>query len=126
MVKGLTMVVPMASGEAFAQVSALLGALGFEAGKGWTDAEGKGAAFLAPLGNLEIVTGRVPAVPALLVEVTQLDAVHAAVRAWLAENKLGQELASPEMTHWNSRLFSVEMAAGLTLGFLESENPLHG
>jgi 6,7-dimethyl-8-ribityllumazine synthase len=126
MVKGLTAVVPVAAEEAFSQVSALLGALGFEAGKGWTDAQGKGAAFLAPLGNLEIVTGRAPAVPSLLVEVTQLDTVHAAVKTWLAENKLPQELASPEMTHWNSRLFSVEMAAGLTVGFWESENPLHG
>jgi 6,7-dimethyl-8-ribityllumazine synthase len=126
MVKGLTAVVPVAAEEAFGQVSALLAALGFEPGKGWTDAEGRGAAFLAPVGNLEIVTGRPPAVPGLLVEVTQLDAVHAAVKAWLAENKLAQELASPEMTHWNARLFSVELPGGLTLGFWESENPLHG
>ena len=126
MVKGLTVVVPVAAEEAFGQVSALLGALGFEPGKGWADVEGKGAAFLAPVGNLEIVTGRAPAVPSLLVEVTQLDTVHTAVKAWLAKNKLPQELASPEMTHWDSRLFSVELAAGLTVGFWESENPLHG
>jgi 6,7-dimethyl-8-ribityllumazine synthase len=39
-------------------------------------------------------------------------------------------LGSPELTHWNSRLFTVKLpdgaSEGLTLGFWESENPLHG
>jgi len=124
MVKGITAIAAMASEEAFTQASSLLSALGFEPGKGWSDAEGKGAAFLAPVGNLELVTGRAPAVPALLVEVTQLDTVFATVKSW-AEKHLAK-LTEPAATHWNSRMFTVTVANGLELGFWESENPLHG
>jgi 6,7-dimethyl-8-ribityllumazine synthase len=115
----------VATEEAYAQLGELFAALGFEQGKGWEDGQGKGAAFLAPLGNLEFVTGRAPAVPGVLVEVTQLDSVHAAIAAWVGKypsHKLGEVTA----THWNSRLFSLELAGSLTLGFWESENPLHG
>ena len=91
MIKGLTTVAQVASEEAFAQLGELFQALGFEQGKGWDDGTGKGAAFLAPLGNLELVTGRAPAVPGLLVEVTQLDAVHAAVKAWMWRSSGSEE-----------------------------------
>jgi 6,7-dimethyl-8-ribityllumazine synthase len=124
MVKGITAIAPIASAETFAALGELFAALGFEPGKGWSDAQGKGAAFLAPLGNLEFVTGRAPAVPLLLVEVTQLDAVHAVVKPWSTERNAA--LSAPEVTHWHSRLFTVELAPNLTLGFWESENPLHG
>jgi 6,7-dimethyl-8-ribityllumazine synthase len=127
MIKGLTTVAQVASEEAFAQLGELFQALGFEQGKGWSDGTGKGAAFLAPVGNLELVTGRAPAVPGLLVEVTQLDTVHVAVKAWIAAQQVSAEkLSEPELTHWNSRLFTVELAAGLRVGFWESENPVHG
>jgi 6,7-dimethyl-8-ribityllumazine synthase len=126
MIKGLTTVAKVASEEAFAQLGELFQALGFEQGKGWSDGSGKGAAFLAPVGNVELVTGRAPALPGLLVEVTQLDTVHAAVKAWTVAHPRGAvTLSEPELTHWNSRLFRVELAAGLSLGFWESENPLH-
>jgi 6,7-dimethyl-8-ribityllumazine synthase len=130
MIKGLTTVAQVASEEAFAQLGELFQALGFEQGKGWSDGTGKGAAFLAPVGNLELVTGRAPAVPGLLVEVTQLDTVHAAVKAWISAHQRSEDVAAklsePELTHWNSRLFTVELAAGLRVGFWESENPVHG
>jgi 6,7-dimethyl-8-ribityllumazine synthase len=125
MVKGITTIAAIAGDESFAQLGSLLAALGFEQGKGWSDAQGKGAAFLAPLGNLELVTGRAPGVPSILIEVTQLDAVHATVKAWLAEHTPTAIFADPEPTHWNSRLFTVDLGA-LKLGFWESENPLHG
>ena len=124
MVKGITAIAPVASAETFAQLGGLFAALGFEPGKGWNDSQGQGAAFLAPLGNLEFVTGRAPAVPALLIEVTQLDAVFAVVNKWSEQH--GAKLSPPELTHWHSRLFTFELAPGLTLGFWESENPLHG
>ena len=130
MVKGITLVSGISSGGVFDQLSSLLSALGFEPGRGWKDAEGRGAAFLAPLGNLELVTGRAPAVPSLLVEVTQLDQVHAEVRDWILSGlcfgETTDHLSSPEATHWNSRLFTVQLAPELTLGFWESDNPLHG
>ena len=126
MIKGLTAVTSIADAEAFRTLGELLRALGFEPGRGWSDEQGRGDAFLAPLGNLELVTGRAPAVPPLLVEVTQLDAVHATVRAWSEASAGKGAVSEPVLTHWRSRLFSVELAAGLTVGFWESENPLHG
>jgi 6,7-dimethyl-8-ribityllumazine synthase len=123
MIKGMTLVNAVGP-EAFDRLSGLFAALGFEPGNGWEDAEGKGAAFLAPVGNFEIVTGRVPGVPPVLVEVTQLDAVHAAIQQWIGES--GMELSPVTATHWNSRIVTVDLGDGLTLGFWESDNPEHG
>ncbi len=129
MIKGLTLVAPVASEETFAQLGELFRVLGFEQGKGWAEETGKGAAFLAPIGNLEFVTGRAPAVPPLLIEVTQLDTIHAAVEAWLVAHQRSEDVAArlsePALTHWNARLFTVDLAADLRVGFWESENPLH-
>jgi len=135
MVKGMTVVESVVDGGDFAQLKKLFVALGFEAGKGWKDATGEGAAFLAPVGNLEFVTGRMPAGPRILVEVTQLDHVHAAVTKWALEFHLNRDAAAIEMghpavsetetTHWNSRLFTLKVGA-LEVGFWQSENPLHG
>jgi len=134
MIKGITTVAAIASGDAYEKLSGLFRALGFEEGKGWSDADGKGAAFLAPVGNLELVTGRVPALPELLVEVTQLEAVYSAVRGWMLSADGGAfrteeivvKLTAVAATLWNSRLFTVDLAPGLKLGFWESENALHG
>ena len=130
MIKGLTTVAAVPSPEVFAKLSMLFRSLGFEEGKGWDDAHGRGAAFLAPLGNLELATGRVPAGTSLLVEVTGLDAVHAAVRGWMTANFRTEEAAAKLSgvgpTDWGSRLFTAEFAPGLAVSFWESENPLHG
>jgi 6,7-dimethyl-8-ribityllumazine synthase len=133
MIKGITFISAVASGDVpgaeFDRLTGLFSALGFEQGKGWQDAQGRGAAFLAPLGNLEFVTGRPPAVPPILIEVTQLDHIHALVEKWLLAGHRTEELPtllSPvELTHWNSRLFTVQFTAELKLGFWQSENPLH-
>jgi 6,7-dimethyl-8-ribityllumazine synthase len=141
MIKGITLVTAIASadgpgvvhgvepGNEFEQLRNLFTALGFEQGKGWQDGTGRGAAFLAPLGNLELVTGRPPAVPLILVETTNLDSVHAAVHQWLLASHRTEEietlLSAPELTHWNSRLFTVQLTQDLKLGFWQSENPLH-
>ncbi len=130
MIKGITLVSSVSAGDVFDRLSSLFAALGFEPGRGWTEVDGRGAAFLAPVGNLELVTGRTPATPSLLVEVTQLDQVHAAVRDWMLARmrteQVGEQLSGPESTHWNSRLFTVQLTPELQLGFWESENPLHG
>ena len=130
MIKGITSITPIASPEAFERLGGLLRSLGFEEGRGWNDDAGRGAAFLAPVANLELVTGRAPAVPLLLVEVAQLDAVEAAVRSWVSAEGRSEDaerrVSAVEETHWNSRLFTAELADGLTVGFWESLNPLHG
>jgi len=133
MIKGITLVSAVASagvpGAEFESLTSLFSALGFEQGKGWQDAQGRGVAFIAPIGNLEFVTGRPPAVPPILVEVTQLDHVHALVERWLLAHHRTEEvpkLLSPaEPTHWNSRLFTAQLTPELKLGFWQSENPLH-
>jgi 6,7-dimethyl-8-ribityllumazine synthase len=136
MIKGMTVVERVGSAEEFESLKGLLAALGFEAGKGWKDATGEGAAFLAPLGNLELVSGRAPAVPRILVEVTELEAIWARVSKWALEegqsqipfgndNKTGPVVSEVAATHWDSRLFSLNVG-GLEVGFWQSENPLHG
>jgi 6,7-dimethyl-8-ribityllumazine synthase len=124
MIKGITTVARVASEETFAQLTELLQTLGFESGKGWTDSTGKGAAFLTPLGNLEIAIGYSPSQPTLLIEVTQLDEIHAAIKAW-ANNREANIYSEPVLTYWNSRLFTLQITNDLTVGFWQSENPLH-
>ena len=67
MIKGITLVNAVRSEEAFDRLSGLFHALGFEPGKGWEDEDGKGAAFLAPVGNIELVVGALPGVPRVMV-----------------------------------------------------------
>jgi 6,7-dimethyl-8-ribityllumazine synthase len=130
MIKGITLVAPVASGDVFDKLASLFTALGFEPGKGWTDANGRGSSFLVPLGNLELVTGRAPAVPPILIEVTQLDAVYEAVRQWMVAHYRTEEiptaLCGVSDTHWKSRLFTVLLAPNLQLGFWEANDPLFG
>src|SRR5712672_4369903 len=111
MIKGITFVSAVASsgapGAEFDRLTSLFSALGFEQGRGWQDAQARGAAFLAPIGNLEFVTGRPPTVPPLLVEVTQLDHIHALIEKWLLADHRTEDIAtllSPvESTAWNRR-----------------------
>jgi 6,7-dimethyl-8-ribityllumazine synthase len=130
MVKGITLVSQVASVATLEKLASLFSALGFEPGKGWEDGSGRGAAFLAPLGNLELVAGRAPAVPPILIEVTQLDQVRQVVQQWMAANyraeEVAERLSEVAPTHWNSRLFTVALDPSLLVGFWESENPLHG
>ena len=130
MIKGLTVVKPVASAAAWERLGALFAELGFEPGKGWSDGEGRGAAHLAPLANMEFVTGRAPAVPELLVECTQLDIVHSIVKRWLSADARSEDIAAKlsdvQDTHWKSRLFTVDLGEGLNFGFWEREDVLAG
>jgi 6,7-dimethyl-8-ribityllumazine synthase len=124
MIKGITVVEPVADAENFASLGRLLATIGFESGKGWKEDSGEGSAFLAPLGNLELVTGRLPAVPRILVEVTQLDHVRATAATW-ASGVDAATVSEVTATHWNSRLFTLASGA-IEIGFWQSEDPLHG
>src|ERR1700731_1901963 len=100
MIKGITLVNAVASGETFDQLSSLLGALGFEPGKGWNesgsdaDYAARAAAFLVPVGNRELVTGRLPATPRLLIEVAQLEPIHGIVQNWMLARYRSEEIAA--------------------------------
>lgn len=125
MIKGLTLVRSVASAEDFERLMSLFEALGFEHGKGWELDGGKGAPFLAPLGNLELVTGRDPKAPPILVEVTELDGVYEVVKSWAASHGAPAP-AEIELQPWKARLFTVEPVAGMVLGFWEWDDPVKG
>ncbi len=92
------------------------------------DSTGKGAAFLAPLGNLEVATGYPPSQPTLMIEVTQLDEIHAAVKSWLLTHQRSEAPPPNSPTHSHPLelpLFTAQITNDLTVGFWQSENPLH-
>jgi 6,7-dimethyl-8-ribityllumazine synthase len=129
MIKGISFLRQAGDTAAFDRVSRFLSALGFAEGKGWNEAESKGAAFLAPLGNFEIVNGRFPSTADILVEVTELDAVHQAADTWLKAH--GGETAVKSLsaiteTHWKSRIFTVEPEKGFAFSFWAWTDPLKG
>lgn len=144
MIKGITFLRPADSPAHFDDLVSFFSALGFEAGRGWDDppyhddarggssggSAGRGRPFLAPLGNLEFVTGKRPAVGSdLLIEVTALDDLHRVADQWIQKHggdSVPRRIASIEETHWKSRLFTVEPIPGFTVAFWESQDPLRG
>jgi len=117
MVRSLTLV-RRTSPERFEQLSALLRALGFEDGTGWSDEHSKGARFLVPLGSLELVDGALPAEPDMLVEVRDLDTAHQ-----LARKQFRDDVSEIEDTAWKSRIFSVRLDRGSRIGFWAFNDP---
>src|SRR5580692_11232734 len=88
MIKGISILRPAGNAAAFERLSSFFTALGFAPGKGWQEEGSRGASFLAPLGNLELVDGRFPQIADslladLLIEVTSLDSIHQVAEAWL-------------------------------------------
>jgi len=132
MIKGITFLRPVDSPSHFDDLVSFFSALGFEAGRGWDDPPGadsvaSGRPFLAPLGNLEFVTGKLPVIGSdLLVEVTALDDLHRVAGQWLADHPGTSPIGNIEATHWSSRLFTVEPVPGFTVAFWESEHPQRG
>jgi len=129
MIKGISFLRPAGSAAAFDRLSSFFAALGFTHGAGWRQADSRGAAFLAPLGNLEFVDGKFPPVADVLVEVTALDAVHQAAEAWL-RSASGEDAAarlSPITdTDWKSRIFTVEPEPEFKFSFWAWTDPLRG
>jgi 6,7-dimethyl-8-ribityllumazine synthase len=117
MIRSLTFV-RRTSRERFEQLSALLRALGFEEGAGWSDEHSRGSPFLAPVGNLELVDGRAPAEPEILIEVQDLDTAHQIAKKYLP-NTVGEI----EDTHWKSRVFSIELDVMFRVGFWAFNDP---
>lgn len=130
MIKGISFLRPAGDKAAYDRVSSFLSALGFASGKGWNEPESKGAAFLAPLGNFEIVDGRMPSTASVLVEVTELDAVHHAAMTWLRAQsgsiRADGRLSEVTETLWKSRIFTVEPEKGFAFSFWAWTDPLKG
>jgi len=129
MIKGISFLRPAGSRAVHDRLASFFAALGFERGAGWDEDASKGASFLAPLGNLEIVDGEFPSTADVLVEVTALDAVYQAAENWLRADG-GDDAAarlSPVIeTHWKSRIFTVEPAPGFKFGFWAWSDPVKG
>jgi 6,7-dimethyl-8-ribityllumazine synthase len=129
MIKGISFLRPAGSSEAYEKLASFFAALGFAPGKGWNEEGSRGASFLAPLGNFELVDGQFPSVADILVEVTALDAVHQAAATWLrvhgGEESLARLSAISE-THWKSQIFTVEPEPGFAFSFWAWTDPLKG
>ena len=67
MLKGITLVRAAHTPADFDRLAGFFAAVGFEPGKAWADDQSRGAPFLAPLGNLEFVLGKIPATPEILI-----------------------------------------------------------
>ena len=129
MIKGISFLRPAGSAAVYDRLASFFSALGFAPGKGWEEEKSRGAAFLAPLGNLEIVDGQFPSVADVMVEVTALDAVYQAAESWLRAQ--GGEAAVARLkpiteTHWKSRIFTVEPEPGFPFSFWAWTDPLRG
>ncbi len=129
MIKGISFLRPAGSAAVYDRLASFFSALGFAPGKGWNEENSRGAAFLAPLGNLEIVDGQFPSVADVMVEVTTLDAVYQAAESWLRAQ--GGEAAVARLTpitetHWKSRIFTVEPEPGFAFSFWAWTDPLRG
>ena len=129
MIKGISILRPAGSAAVFDRLASFFAAMGFAEGKGWKDEEGRGAAFLAPLGNVEIVEGAFPASTDVMIEVSSLDAAHQAAAAWLRAQggeAAVSRLGAIEDTDWKSRLFTVEPEPGFAYSFWAWRDPLRG
>jgi 6,7-dimethyl-8-ribityllumazine synthase len=129
MIKGISFLRPAGSAAAYERLASFFAALGFARGAGWSKESSKGASFLAPLGNLEIVDGEFPSTADVLVEVTSLDAVHQAAAAWFGAQGGDEEatgLSAITETHWKSRIFTVEPEPGHRFSFWAWSDALKG
>lgn len=129
MIKGISFLHPAGNAEAYDRLASFFSALGFEHGKGWQEPDSRGAAFLAPLGNLEFVSGTFPSVAPVLIEVTSLDSVHQAASTWLrvqGGDAAVARLSEISETHWKSRIFTVEPEPGHFFSFWAWTDPLRG
>ena len=128
MIKGISFLRPAGSQAVYDRLSSFFSALGFASGAGWNEVTSRGASFLAPLGNLEIVDGQFPSTADVLVEVTALDAVHQAAAAWFRAKGIdcGERLSAITETHWKSSIFTVEPDPGFAFSFWAWSDPLRG
>jgi 6,7-dimethyl-8-ribityllumazine synthase len=121
MIKGISFLRPAGSAAVYDRLASFFSALGFEPGKGWNENDSRGAAFLAPLGNLEFVDGEFPSTADVL------DAVHQAAATWLraqAGEKAVARLSAITETHWKSSIFTVEPETGFAFSFWAWTDPV--
>ncbi len=130
MIKGITIVRPAGSTEAYARLAGFFSALGFEGGRGWEQEQSRGVSFVAPLGKLEFADGIAPDATEIMVEVTGLESVRAVAHDWMVrswgEQEAAGRLSAVTETDWKTRLFTVEPTPGHSVAFWEWDDPHKG
>src|SRR5215470_88023 len=118
MIKSITTVRKIGGPKEFTALRELLSALGFEHGKGWKDSISEGAAFLAPVGALEVVHGRGVHHTDLWVEVTDLDSIQEILDK--KKIKLAPYVFEGD---WEMRAIVAEPVKGLKIAFWQKNLP---
>jgi 6,7-dimethyl-8-ribityllumazine synthase len=129
MIKGISVLRRAEDGAVYDRLSSFFAAMGFAPGAGWDEPGSKGASFLAPLGNLELVNGQMPSVSDVMVEITSIDQAYQAAERWLRADggaTAVKRLTEPVDTHWKSRMFTVEPEPGWSFTFWAWADPLRG
>jgi 6,7-dimethyl-8-ribityllumazine synthase len=117
-IKSIATVRKISSAKEFTALRELLSALGFEHGKGWKDSVSEGAAFLAPVGNLELVYGKAAHHTDLWVEVTDLDSIQE-----ILDKKKIKMAPYVFETDWDARAIVAEPVKGLKIAFWQKNRP---
>ena len=110
MIKGITTIRHARSAKEFEALNALLESLGFERGEPWKGPRSRGQYFLAPVGKLEIYTGRESFPADVWVEVSDLDSIQN-----LLTKKKTKIVAGIQPTTWGSRVLVAEPADALKI-----------
>ena len=123
----------------YERLSSFFAAVGMETDNCRDDFKGPGRRFLAPVGGLEFVhageSGQNESLPQIddgcdktYIEVTSLDSIYEAAKAWLNRDHEGVSGTVNEITdtRWKSRLFTATPAPGHSFTFWEWCHPLKG
>lgn len=118
MIKGITILRKTANSAEHQRLAELFDALGFERGAGWKTSRGEGIPFIAPLGQLEFVSGKEELHCDLWVEVSDIDSI----REILSKGKF--KIANDvQPTSWDSRFLVAEPAKGVQVLFWQKNRP---
>ena len=139
MIKSITIIRHAPSASRLQSLERFFDGLGFEPGLKWNDPRSRGSGFIAPVGQVEFVSGELPAAAEIMVEVSGLDTLHGIIAARSGGAKSGGKSrerpgakrrparpAPPSAiseTWWGARLFYAEPVPGMKLAFWQWASP---
>ncbi len=122
MIKSITILRRTPSSSSLRSIEKFFDGLGFEPGLNWKDTRSQGSGFIAPVGQVEFVSGEAPALAGIMIQVTGLDTLHGIIhrRGGAARSRRPSPIAQ---TAWGARLFYAEPAPGARIAFWEWASP---